>query len=77
MAVWFAPTSANYFGRASKATIIGNLEEIKGATPPAWNGMKKTDLASLAEREAAKARWIPPMLRAPQSLPAPASAAAQ
>jgi ParB family chromosome partitioning protein len=75
MAAWFTPTSANYFGRASKATIIGNLEEIKGAVAPAWNAMKKTELASLAEREAAKARWIPPMLRVQQPLPAPESVA--
>lgn len=70
MAAWFTPTSANYFGRTSKATIIGNLEEIKGAVAPEWNAMKKTDLASLAEREAAKARWIPPMLRVQPPLPA-------
>jgi len=69
MAEWFTPTAVNYFGRASKATIIGNLEEIKGAVVPSWNGMKKTELASLAEREAAKTRWIPAMLR--QSQPAP------
>ena len=75
MAAWFTPTSANYFGRASKATIIGNLEEIKGGTAPAWNAMKKTELASLAEREAVKARWIPPMLR--QSQPALESIAAE
>jgi ParB family chromosome partitioning protein len=71
MATWFTPTSENYFGRASKAVILGNLEEIKGATAPSWNAMKKSELASLAEREAARIRWIPPMLRAPQSLPAP------
>ena len=76
MAAWFTPTAGNYFGRASKATIIGNLEEIKGGTAPAWNAMKKTELASLAEREAVKARWIPPMLRAQQPLPAPESVAA-
>jgi ParB family chromosome partitioning protein len=70
MATWFTPTSANYFGRASMATIIGNLEEIKGSTAPAWNAMKKTDLASLAEREAARIRWIPPMLRLQAPLPA-------
>jgi ParB family chromosome partitioning protein len=75
MAAWFTPTSANYFGRASKATIIGNLEEIKGAAAPAWKAMKKTELASLAEREAARARWIPPMLRAQPSLPVPESVA--
>lgn len=75
MAVWFAPTAGNYFGRASKATIIGNLEEIKGAVAPAWNAMKKTELASLAEREAAKARWIPSILRQQPALPAPESVA--
>ncbi len=77
MAAWFTPTSANYFGRASKATIIGNLEEIKGAVAPAWNAMKKTELASLAEREAAKSRWIPPMLRGQSPLPALESIAAE
>jgi ParB family chromosome partitioning protein len=71
MTQWFTPTGANYFSRASKATVIGNLQEIKGAVAPAWNGMKKTELASLAEREAAQARWIPPMLRLQQPLPAP------
>lgn len=75
MAAWFTPTSANYFGRASKATIIGNLEEIKGAVAPAWTAMKKTELASLAEREAARVRWIPPMLRLQSSLPTPESVA--
>jgi ParB family chromosome partitioning protein len=75
MAAWFTPTSANYFGRASKATIIGNLEEIKGGVAPAWNAMKKTELASLAEREAARVRWIPPMLRVQPSLPEPESVA--
>jgi len=73
MAAWFTPTSANYFGRASKATIIGDLEEIKGGVAPAWNAMKKTELASLAEREAVKVRWIPPMLRVQHPLPAPES----
>ncbi|WP_263351338.1 ParB/RepB/Spo0J family partition protein [Acidicapsa acidisoli] len=77
MALWFSPTGANYFGRASKATIIGNLEEIKGAVAPAWTAMKKTELASLAEREAAKVRWIPAMLRLPQPQPALESIAAE
>lgn len=75
MASWFTPTSANYFGRASKATVLANLEEIKGAAAPAWKAMKKTDLASLAEREAARVRWVPPMLRQQPSLPAPDSVA--
>jgi ParB family transcriptional regulator, chromosome partitioning protein len=71
MAAWFTPTSANYFGRASKATIIDDLVQIKGSSAPSWKAMKKTELASLAEREAARIRWIPGMLRTQASLPAP------
>lgn len=36
---------------------------------PAWKAMKKTELASLVEREAANARWIPAMLRQLQQVP--------
>ena len=45
MAAWFTPTAANYFSRISKAGIIDALREVKGAIAPAWNTMKKTDLA--------------------------------
>jgi ParB family transcriptional regulator, chromosome partitioning protein len=65
MAKWFTPTAANYFSRISKAGIIEALRQVKGATAPAWNGMKKADLAALAERETAGAAWLPEVLRAP------------
>jgi hypothetical protein len=39
--------------------------------------MKKAELASLAETEATKSRWIPAMLRQPQPLPALESIAAE
>lgn len=65
MGAWFTPTAGNYFGGISKAAIIEALREIKGNTAPAWSGMKKTELASLAEREARGAGWLPSLLRAP------------
>ena len=69
MAVWFTPDSGNYFGRTSKAAILNDLQEINGAVAPGWTAMKKTELASLAEREAARVKWIPSMLRSNTSLP--------
>jgi len=65
MNAWFTPTAANYFSRVSKAGIIEALREVKGAVAPAWSGMKKADLASLAEREIAGSGWLPESLRAP------------
>ena len=65
MAKWFTPTAANYFSRIGKAGIIEALREVKGATAPAWNGIKKADLAALAERETAGTAWLPEVLRAP------------
>lgn len=65
MSEWFTPTAANYFSRISKAGIVETLREVKGAVAPAWSGMKKADLASLAEREIAGTGWLPESLRAP------------
>ena len=67
MAAWFTPNAANYFSRVSKAAIIEALREVKGAVAPAWSGMKKAELASLAQRETAGTGWLPPMLRAPEA----------
>ncbi len=69
MAARFTPTAENYFSRVSKATIIEALREIKGAVAPAWSGMKKSELASLAEREITGTGWLPAMLRAPVKTP--------
>ena len=61
---WFTPTAANYFGRVSKPQILTALQEAKGVPPaPAWSGMKKAELAALAEREIAGKGWLPMPLR--------------
>jgi ParB family chromosome partitioning protein len=65
IAAWFTPTAANYFGRIGKPAIIAALREVKGDVAPAWSGMKKADLAALAERTIAGTGWLPEPLRAP------------
>ncbi len=59
MAAWFKPTAANYFSRVGKPGTLAALQEVKGATAPAWANMKKSELAILAEREPADTgqRW--------------------
>ena len=76
MTAWFTPTAANYFGRVSKAAIIEALREVKGAVAPAWSGMKKTDLATLAERAISGTGWLPEPLRAPAAITAETAEAA-
>jgi ParB family transcriptional regulator, chromosome partitioning protein len=68
MAAWFTPTAANYFSKVGKTAIINAMREVKGAIAPAWSGMKKTDLATLAERSIAGSRWLPEPLRAPAAV---------
>ena len=77
MTAWFTPTAANYFSKVGKSAIIEALREVKGAVAPAWSGMKKTDLAALAERTIAGTGWLPEPLRAPAAItPETADAAA-
>jgi len=75
MAAWFTPTAANYFSKVSKSAIIEALREVKGVVAPAWSGMKKCDLAALAERTIARSGWLPELLRTPVSRPRDAAAA--
>jgi ParB family chromosome partitioning protein len=65
MTAWFQPTAANYFSKINKTQILEALREIKGAAAPAWAGMKKAELAALAERTVAGTGWLPAPLRAP------------
>jgi ParB family chromosome partitioning protein len=65
MTAWFTPTAANYFGKVSKTAIIEAMRDVLGATAPAWDGMKKAELAALAERKIAGTGWLPAVLRAP------------
>ena len=64
MKAWFTPTAANYFGRIGKTQVLEALREAKGTPPaPAWEKLKKADLAALAERETSGTGWLPPLLR--------------
>jgi ParB family chromosome partitioning protein len=64
MNAWFTPDAANYFSRVGKAQILADLQEARGAAPaPAWEKMKKAELAALAERETAGKGWLPALLR--------------
>jgi ParB family chromosome partitioning protein len=64
MKAWFMPTAENYFSRIAKPQILGALREARNAPPaPAWEKLKKTDLAVVAERETSGTGWLPPLLR--------------
>ena len=64
MAAWFAPDAGNYFSRVSKPQILDALKEArKQPNAPAWEKMKKGELAALAERELAGKGWLPELLR--------------
>jgi ParB family chromosome partitioning protein len=51
--------AANYFGRISKSRIIDTSREMKGGVAPAWTGMRKSELAALAERQVDGTGWLP------------------
>ena len=64
MKTWFTPTADNYFNRISKPQILEALREAKGTAPaPAWEKLKKSELAALAERETEGKDWLPEPLR--------------
>jgi ParB family chromosome partitioning protein len=64
MTTWFTPTADNYFSRISKPQILNALREAKGTAPaPAWEKLKKSELAALAAREIEGRNWLPEPLR--------------
>jgi len=64
MRPWFAPDAPNYFSRVSKPQILDALKEGRNQPPaPAWEKLKKPELAALAERELAGSGWLPEVLR--------------
>jgi len=64
MKEWFAADAGNYFSRVSKPQILDALKEARNQPPaPAWEKMKKGELAALAERELAGKGWLPELLR--------------
>lgn len=64
MKAWFTPTSDNFFSRTSRAEILTALSEARG-TPAkrSWDKLKKSELATLAEREVAGTGWLPEPLK--------------
>ena len=64
MKAWFTPTAENCFGRIPKPLILQALAEGRGQpSAPAWEKLKKSELAALAERELAGTGWLPEILR--------------
>ncbi|TSA03393.1 MAG: hypothetical protein D4R81_03430 [Nitrospiraceae bacterium] len=64
MKTWFTPTADNYFSRISKPQILEALREAKGTeTAPAWEKLKKSELATVAAREIEGKNWLPEPLR--------------
>jgi len=44
---------------------LETLSEVKGSVAPAWEKLKKAELAALAEREVSGKDWLPELLRSP------------
>ena len=67
MRQWFTPTASNFFGKIGKQAMFAAITEAKG-TPcaPAWEKLKKAELAALAERQTAGTGWLPKPLRLAQ-----------
>jgi ParB family chromosome partitioning protein len=64
MKAWFAPDAGNYFNRVAKPQIFEALRQVRNQPPaPAWDKLKKAELAQLAEREIAGKGWLPEVLR--------------
>jgi ParB family chromosome partitioning protein len=64
MKAWFTPDAPNYFSRVSKPQIFDALREAKGQPPaPAWEKLKKAELAQEAERQLSGSGWMPELLR--------------
>jgi ParB family chromosome partitioning protein len=64
MKAWFTPDAPNYFSRVSKPQILDAIREAKGQPPaPAWEKLKKAELAQEAERQLAGSGWMPELLR--------------
>jgi len=64
MKEWFAPDAKNYFSRVGKPQILDAIREGNGQPPaPAWEKLKKAELAALAEKQLAGKAWLPALLR--------------
>ncbi|WP_263378449.1 hypothetical protein [Granulicella paludicola] len=53
---WFKATAENYFGRVSKPLIMDALKQAAIEITPAMEKAKKSELATIAEREVGKTK---------------------
>ena len=71
LAASWAPTTANYLGRVSKAHILAAVREARGeAAAQLIDHLRKADMAREAERLLAGIGWLPEPLRLPGGEPA-------
>jgi ParB family chromosome partitioning protein len=64
MKAWFTSSAENYFTRVSKPQILDAIREAKQQPPaPAWEKLKKAELAQEAERQLSGTGWLPELLR--------------
>lgn len=64
--VGWAPTTESYLGRVTKARVLQAVREAKGGSAAQLiDHMKRTDMASEAERLLAGTGWLPEVLRTP------------
>ena len=70
MAAHFTPTAENYLGRVSKELIVDAVKEagkLNGEADKAGlAAMKKSALATEAEKRLAGTGWVPKTIRAPK-----------
>jgi ParB family chromosome partitioning protein len=64
MTQWFTPTAENFFNRVPRTMILSSLSEAGTQVKRSWEKLRKPDLAVIAAREAANARWLPQLLKA-------------
>jgi len=48
-----------HFSRRLLSMTRETLSEVKGSVAPAWENLKKAELAALAEREVSGKNWLP------------------
>lgn len=64
LASWYRPGADNYFARVSRSSILAAIEEATGKKPaPAWQKLKRPELAKKAAKLVAPTKWLPLPLR--------------
>ena len=64
MAAWWQPTADGYFNHVSKAVILDAVQQFAPSHVTRLSKLKKTDIASEAERLADGTGWMPTVFKA-------------